>query len=91
MDSVFYVAISLRWKWLIFLWYPVDLYMRLCWQVEELYTEVLHQIVHNVGCDVVTKTDQEEVCALLKEAFKMDPEKHQQLLEIAQGREVSVF
>ena len=55
-------------------------------QMEELYVEILYTILHMIGADV----DKSEISPLvdhLKEAFHMDDEKHEQLLDIATMRE----
>lgn len=55
-------------------------------QIEELYVEILYTILHMIGCDA----DREETSRLvdhLREAFHMEQEKHEQLLDIATMRE----
>ena len=54
--------------------------------MEELYVEILYTILHMIGCDA-EKDETNSLVDHLKEAFHMDDEKHQQLLEIATMRE----
>ena len=70
--------------------------------VEELYVEVLYTVLHMIGCDIdqVCRTWNSRVCRkwfqvnetelinYVQEAFHMESEKHQQLLEIATMKEV---
>lgn len=57
-------------------------------QVEELYSEVLYLLIHNVGSDVTTASDRDALCRLLQEAFKIDEEKHGQLMANVEAKEV---
>lgn len=57
-------------------------------QIEELYSEVLYLLIHNVGSDVASAVDREALCRLLQDAFKIDEEKHQQLLSTVEAKEV---
>ena len=56
-------------------------------QLEDLYVEILYTILHMIGCDA----DQQKKLQLiqhLQNAFFMEQDKHQQLLDIASMREV---
>ncbi|XP_034244004.1 protein unc-13 homolog 4B isoform X2 [Thrips palmi] len=55
--------------------------------VEELYSEVLYLLIHNVGSDVTTASDRSDLCRLLQEAFKIDDEKHAQLMGNVEAKE----
>jgi len=54
--------------------------------VEELYVEVLYTVLHMIGCDV-DQVSETELINYVRDAFHMDEEKHQQLLEIATMKE----
>lgn len=57
------------------------------WNIEELYSEVLYLLLHNVGSDVSTATDRDALCRLLQEAFRVDEAKHQELLAAVEAKE----
>jgi hypothetical protein len=59
-------------------------------QIEELYSEVLYEILHIVGCDASVEEERTPLFCYLQEAFKLDLEKHNHLLEIARAKEVNV-
>jgi len=54
--------------------------------VEELYVEVLYTVLHMIGCDI-DQVNEAELISYVKDAFHMEEEKHQQLLEIATMKE----
>jgi hypothetical protein len=60
-------------------------------QIEELYSEVLYEILHIVGCDASAEEERTPLFCYLQEAFKLDYEKHNELLEMAQAKEVNVI
>ena len=68
-----------------FTWNPWNI---LCFvlQMEELYVEILYTILHMIGCDA-EKTETNALVEHLKDAFHMEDEKHQKLLDIATMRE----
>lgn len=55
-------------------------------QIEELYEEILYEIIHNVGSDE-TKIDPEKMYSFMQEAFKMQEETHRDLFERARVKE----
>ncbi|KAF5278655.1 hypothetical protein FQA39_LY00697 [Lamprigera yunnana] len=55
--------------------------------IDELYLELLYQIIHNVGCDVNYEIEQTSLFSYLQEAFKMSNEKHNELLNMAEKKE----
>lgn len=55
--------------------------------IEELYSEVLYEILHIVGCDVNDSNEQNELFLFLQKAFKLDPNRHFALLEEARSKE----
>ncbi|KAE8741885.1 hypothetical protein FOCC_FOCC012589 [Frankliniella occidentalis] len=57
------------------------------WNIEELYSEVLYLLLHNVGSDVTTASDRDALCRLLQDAFKIDEEKHAELLSTVEAKE----
>jgi hypothetical protein len=59
-------------------------------QIEELYSEVLYEILHIVGCDASAEEERTPLFSYLQEAFKLDHEKHNHLLEMARAKEVNV-
>lgn len=57
-------------------------------QIDELYLEVLYEILHNVGgCDVGCEVGQLAMLSHVQEAFKIANEKHTQLLTQAEAKE----
>lgn len=56
-------------------------------QIDELYSEILYEILHNVGCDVSYEIGQTALFSYIQEAFKMSSEKHNQLLTGAEEKE----
>ncbi|XP_017783309.1 PREDICTED: protein unc-13 homolog D isoform X2 [Nicrophorus vespilloides] len=65
---------------------PED-YIAVVWNIDELYSEILYQTLHNVGCDESCEFGQEELFHYLQDAFKISPNKHQELLEEAKSKE----
>jgi hypothetical protein len=59
-------------------------------QIEELYSEVLYEILHIIGCDANAEEERTLLFSYLQEAFKLDHEKHNHLLEMARAKEVNV-
>ncbi|XP_045769590.1 protein unc-13 homolog 4B isoform X4 [Maniola jurtina] len=58
------------------------------WNVDELYLEILYEILHNVGgCDVGCEVGQQAMLGYVQEAFKISNEKHTQLLTEAEAKE----
>ena len=55
--------------------------------IDELYLEILYQILHNVGCDVNLEVGQTALFSYIQDAFKVSNEKHNELLETAQKKE----
>ncbi|XP_014244942.1 protein unc-13 homolog 4B isoform X2 [Cimex lectularius] len=53
--------------------------------IDELYEEVLYEILHTVGCD--SDYDNETLFSYLKDAFKMDEEKHAEAMRVAKEKE----
>ncbi|CAH0392053.1 unnamed protein product [Bemisia tabaci] len=60
------------------------------WNIEELYVEVLYEIIHIVGADLSTDIQKESLFAFAQEVFKLDDETHHVLLETAQQKEVGL-
>ncbi|XP_046996115.1 protein unc-13 homolog 4B isoform X1 [Schistocerca americana] len=56
------------------------------WNIEELYSEILYELLHTVGSDV-TSDERDALLSYLQEAFKLDNERHSNLLERAQSKE----
>lgn len=57
------------------------------WNIEELYSEILFEILHIVGCDASDEEQRTPLFSYLQEAFKLDDEKHNELLETARAKE----
>ncbi|PNF14104.1 unc-13-like protein 4B [Cryptotermes secundus] len=57
------------------------------WNIEELYSEVLYEILHIVGCDASAEEERTPLFCYLQETFKLDHEKHNHLLEMARAKE----
>lgn len=56
-------------------------------QIEELYSEILFEVLHNVGCDVESNEEQTQIINYLKEAFHLEDDKHNLLLDAARAKE----
>ncbi|KAF9800458.1 hypothetical protein SFRURICE_013010 [Spodoptera frugiperda] len=57
-------------------------------KVDELYLEVLYEILHNVGgCDVGCEVGQLAMLSYIQEAFKIANDKHTELLTQAEAKE----
>ncbi|XP_063220892.1 protein unc-13 homolog 4B isoform X3 [Bacillus rossius redtenbacheri] len=57
------------------------------WNIDELYAELLYEIVNVVGCEASTGEERAALLRYLQEAFKVDDDKHRELLERAQAKE----
>ncbi|XP_045499382.1 protein unc-13 homolog 4B isoform X2 [Colias croceus] len=58
------------------------------WNVDELYLEILYEILHNVGgCDVGCEIGAQAMLSYVQEAFKISNEKHTELLTQAEAKE----
>ncbi|XP_066997069.2 protein unc-13 homolog 4B isoform X2 [Anabrus simplex] len=57
------------------------------WNISELYSEILYEILHVVGCDANAEEERAALFCYLQEAFKLDDEKHNELLEMARDKE----
>ncbi|XP_047522353.1 protein unc-13 homolog 4B isoform X3 [Pieris napi] len=58
------------------------------WNVDELYLEVLYEILHNVGgCDIGCEVGSQVMLSYVQEAFKISNEKHTELLTQAEAKE----
>ncbi|KAK7866889.1 hypothetical protein R5R35_006049 [Gryllus longicercus] len=55
--------------------------------IEELYLEVLYEILHIVGCDASAAEERAALFTYLQEAFKLDDDRHNELLERAKAKE----
>lgn len=56
-------------------------------QIDELYTEILFEILHNIGCDVSCEIGQTALISYAQDAFKIPNQKHCQLLAEAEKKE----
>ncbi|KAL4716125.1 hypothetical protein ACJJTC_013902 [Scirpophaga incertulas] len=67
----------------------LDLYVEAVgWNVDELYLEILYEILHNVGgCDIGCEVGQQTMLSYVQEAFKISNDKHTQLLTTAEAKE----
>ncbi|XP_074030466.1 C2 and C2B_Munc13-like domain-containing protein staccato isoform X3 [Leptinotarsa decemlineata] len=57
------------------------------WNIDELYCEVLYEILHNVGCDVAYEIGQTALFSYAQDAFKIPNDKHKHFMEIAEKKE----
>lgn len=58
------------------------------WNIDELYSEILYEILHNVGgCDVSSEVGQLSMLSYIQEAFRISNDKHQLLLAQAEAKE----
>lgn len=57
-------------------------------QIDELYLEILYEILHNVGgCDVGCEVGQLSMLSYVQEAFKISNDKHNELMTKAEAKE----
>ncbi|GLH12147.1 Protein unc-13 homolog 4B, partial [Gryllus bimaculatus] len=56
-------------------------------RIEVLYVEVLHTILHTVGCSVNGENDRALLFNYLQAAFKFDDDKHNKLMDQARNKE----
>ncbi|XP_072393128.1 protein unc-13 homolog 4B isoform X4 [Diabrotica undecimpunctata] len=54
--------------------------------IDELYREVLFEILHNVGCDVSCEIGQTALFSYAQDAFKISNDKHRMLMEEAEQK-----
>lgn len=59
----------------------------LCKQTEELYEEILYNILHNVGCDADNETCPAALFSYIQEAFKIPSARHDELLQSAEAKQ----
>ncbi|XP_044262026.1 protein unc-13 homolog 4B isoform X2 [Tribolium madens] len=59
--------------------------------IDELYAEILYEILHNVGCDVSVEIGQTALISYAQDAFKIPNNKHNQLLSEAEKKEAPEF
>ncbi|XP_047990570.1 protein unc-13 homolog 4B isoform X3 [Leguminivora glycinivorella] len=58
------------------------------WNIDELYLEILYEILHNVGgCDVGCEAGQLAMLSYVQDAFKISNDKHKELLTQAEAKE----
>ncbi|CAH1967098.1 unnamed protein product [Acanthoscelides obtectus] len=55
--------------------------------IDELYCEILFEILHNVGCDISYEVGQTALFSYAQDAFKIPNDKHRYLLELAEKKE----
>lgn len=70
--------------------YLINLFMTFFFsfsQIEELYSEILFKIIHNVGCDVESQEEQSQIIKYLQQAFHLEDEKHNVILEAVRAKE----
>ncbi|XP_050348302.1 protein unc-13 homolog 4B isoform X3 [Nymphalis io] len=67
----------------------VDFYVEAVgWNVDELYLEILYEILHNVGgCDIGCEVGQQAMLTYVQEAFKISNDKHTELLTQAEAKQ----
>lgn len=56
-------------------------------QIDELYSEILYEILHNVGCDISYEIGQTALFSYVQDAFKIANDRHQEMLEEAERKE----
>lgn len=55
-------------------------------QIDELYEEVIYEILHSVGADA--SVDKKTLFCYVKDLFKIDDDKHETAYKEAQSKEV---
>ncbi|KAL5288048.1 hypothetical protein ACFFRR_008722 [Megaselia abdita] len=55
--------------------------------IDELYEEVLHEIIHNIGCEASEDCAQDALIEYVQDAFKITNEEHVRLLDNAKLKE----
>ncbi|XP_050297020.1 protein unc-13 homolog 4B isoform X2 [Anthonomus grandis grandis] len=66
--------------------YDAD-FIAAAFNIDELYSEILYVILHNVGCDVNFEVGQTALFSYAQEAFKISSPKHRELLELAEKKD----
>ena len=56
-------------------------------QIDELYSEILYVILHNVGCDGDYEVGQTALLSYAQDAFKIASDKHREILDEVQRKE----
>ncbi|XP_055586093.1 protein unc-13 homolog 4B isoform X2 [Uranotaenia lowii] len=56
------------------------------WNIEELYEEILFEIINNIGCEDEELTE-ESAIHYVQDAFKISNEKHEEILHAARSKE----
>jgi hypothetical protein len=72
-------------------WIELNWIIIIAQQIEELYSEVLYEILHVVGCDASAEEQRAPLFSYLQEAFKLDNDTHYHLLEMARAKEVTYY
>ncbi|CAH1131281.1 unnamed protein product [Ceutorhynchus assimilis] len=62
-------------------------FLAAAFNIDELYTEMLYVILHNVGCDVAFEVGQTALFSYAQDAFKIPNSKHRQLMDVAEQKE----
>nr|CAD7430428.1 unnamed protein product [Timema monikensis] len=60
-------------------------------QIEELYSEILYEILHVVGCDASAEEERDALFHYLQEAFKLDNDTHTALMDRASVKELPLL
>ncbi|XP_058467926.1 protein unc-13 homolog 4B isoform X4 [Malaya genurostris] len=56
------------------------------WNIDELYEEILFEIIHNIGCEDEEQTE-DSLIHYVQDAFKISNEKHDEVFQIAHSKE----
>lgn len=59
----------------------------LYFQIDELYEEILHEIIHNIGCEASEDCAQDALIEYVQDAFKITNDEHSRLLDNANLKE----
>lgn len=59
----------------------------LFFQIDELYEEVLHEIIHNIGCQASEDCAQDALIEYVQDAFKITNDEHHRLMDNARLKE----
>lgn len=71
--------------------FVINIILVYCLQIEELYATLLYMIQHQIGFDVSRECSQETLFNHLQNAFKVDNETHERVLEETKNLEAIIF
>lgn len=62
-------------------------HINIFFQIDELYSEILYEIIHNIGCDLSCDIGQTALLSYVQDAFHVSNEYHQNMYNAAEQKE----